>query len=246
MAGEKTFTIILPTYNEEENIAKMVTSLNDMYPDFNILIMDDASKDRTKEIVESLNIEKVRFYVRSSDVRGVTASVSEGITIAGTDLFMCMDSDFQHPLEAAGRLYEEMCKDFDIVVGVRVNRRALGFKRSMGSWMFHILASSVLFIHGKKGSKDIASGLFGGSVELFTKVINEHGDKFEMRGFKLLYDFLRWGPSDVKMGTIKYEFFKREGGTSKVSPRTVYLSFHQCGCVGRFVAWIYKAMFISS
>ena len=244
MAGEKTFTIILPTYNEEENIARMVTALNEMYPDFNILIMDDGSKDRTKEIVESLNIEKVRFVVRDSEVRGVTASVSEGITIAGTDLFMCMDSDFQHPLEAAGRLYEEMCKGFDIVVGIRVNRRALGFKRSMGSWMFHALASSVLFVHGKKGSKDIASGLFGGSVELFTKVIEEHGDKFEMRGFKLLFDFLRWGPSDVKMGEVVYHFEKRAGGKSKVKPMTVYLSFHQCGIVGRFLARIYKAIFI--
>jgi len=244
MAGEKTFTIILPTYNEEENIAKMVTSLNDMYPNFNILIMDDGSKDKTKEIVESLNIEKVRFYSRNAEIRGVTASVSEGITVCGTDLFMCMDSDFQHPLEAAGRLYEEMLKGFDIVVGIRTNRRALGFKRSMGSWMFHLLASSVLFVHRKKGSKDIASGLFGGSVEVFTKVIEEHGDKFEMRGFKLLYDFLRWGPSDVKMGEVVYEFAKREAGSSKVKPMTIYLSFHQCGIVGRFLARIYKAMFI--
>jgi dolichol-phosphate mannosyltransferase len=244
MAGEKTFTIILPTFNEEANIAEMVTTLNKTYPDFQILIMDDGSEDRTKENVESLNIDKVRFVVRDSDIRGVTASVSEGITIAGTDLFMCMDSDFQHPLEAAGRLYAEICKGYDIVVGIRVNRRALGFKRSLGSWMFHILASSVLFVHGKKGSKDIASGLFGGSVELFTEVIREHGDKFEMRGFKLLFDFLRHGPSDVKMGEIVYKFEKRAKGASKVRPMTVYLSFHQCGVVGRFIASIYKAMFI--
>ncbi|MCL2032299.1 MAG: glycosyltransferase [Methanomassiliicoccaceae archaeon] len=243
MAGGKTFTVILPTYNEEENIEKMVVSLRDMYPDFHILIMDDGSTDRTKEIVDALNFENVRFVVRDSDVRGVTASVCDGILIAGTDLFMCMDSDFQHPLEAAGRLYDEMNKDYDLVVGVRVNRRALGFKRSMGSWMFHVLALSVLFVHGKGKTKDIASGLFGGDVGLFSKVIEEQGDKFEMRGFKLLFDFLRNGPSDVKVGEITYEFGKRTGGKSKVNPKIVYLSFHQCGIVGRFFARIYKAMF---
>jgi len=244
MTDGKTCTIVLPTYNEEENIEKMVSSLREMYPDVHILIMDDGSSDRTKELVEALNLENVRFVVRDSEVRGVTASVCDGILLAETDLFMCMDSDFQHPLEAAGRLCAEMNKDYDIVVGVRVDRWALGLKRSLGSWMFHLLASSVLFVHGKKGSKDIASGLFGGDVKLFSKVIKEHGDKFEMRGFKLLFDFLLHAPSEIKMGTIKYKFEKRESGTSKVNPMTVYRSFHQCGMVGRFLAWIYKAMFI--
>ena len=244
MPGGKTFTIILPTYNEEENIGKMVTSLKEMYPDFQILIMDDNSKDRTKEIVDSLHYDNVRFVVRDSDIRGVTAAVCDGIVMSGTDYFMCMDSDFQHPLEAAGRIYAELIKGNDLVVGIRVDRWALGFKRSMGSFAFHYLASSVLFVHGKKGSKDIASGLFGGDVELFSKVINEHGSEFEMRGFKLLFDFMLHAPSDYKMGEIKYEFGKRQGGTSKVSPKVVYLSFHQCGMVGRFLAGIYKALFI--
>ena len=243
MAGGKTFTIILPTYNEEEGIQNMINALRGMYPDFNILIMDDNSTDRTKEKVEELNLEKVRFVVRDSEVRGVTASVCDGILMAGTDYFMCMDSDFQHPIEAPGRLFEEMNKGFDLVIGVRVNRKALGFKRSVGSYAFAVLASSVLFVHGKKRTKDIASGLFGGSVEVFSDVINKEGSKFEMRGFKLLFDFLRNGPSDVKVSEITYEFSERAAGSSKVSPKVIYLSFHQCGVVGRFFAGFYKVIF---
>ena len=243
MAGGKTFTIILPTYNEEEGIQNMLRELSSKYPDFNILIMDDNSKDKTKEKVEEMNLEKVRFVERNAEIRGVTASVCDGILLAGTDYFMCMDSDFQHPIEAAQRIYDELNKGFDLVIGVRVNRKALGFKRSMGSYAFATLASSVLFVHGKKRTKDIASGLFGGSVELFSEVINKEGSKFEMRGFKLLFDFLRNGPSDVKLSEITYEFFERAAGTSKVSPKVIYLSFHQCGIVGRFFAGIYKIIF---
>ena len=243
MAGGKTFTIILPTYNEEEGIQDMLNALTSEYPDFNILIMDDNSNDKTKEKVESLNLEKVRFVERNAKIRGVTASVCDGILLAGTDYFMCMDSDFQHPTEAARRIYDELNKGFDLVIGVRVNRKALGFKRSVGSYAFATLASSVLFVHGKQRTKDIASGLFGGSVELFSEVINKEGSKFEMRGFKLLFDFLRNGPSDVKVSEITYEFSERAAGSSKVSPKVIYLSFHQCGIVGRFFAGIYKIIF---
>ena len=48
-------TVVLPTYNEEGNIGRMVTTLREMYPDFYVLVMDDNSKDRTKEIVEGIS-----------------------------------------------------------------------------------------------------------------------------------------------------------------------------------------------
>ncbi len=238
----KTCTIILPTYNEEENIAKMVVMLREMYPDFHILIMDDNSTDRSKELVDTLNYDNVRFVVRDPEDRGLTASTCEGIRIAQTDLFVNMDSDFQHPLESIGRIYDELNKGYDLVIGVRTDRKALGFKRSLGSWLFHVLASSVLFVHGKKRSKDIMSGLFGGDVSIFSQVIEENGDKFEMRGFKVLLDLMRYAPSDINVGEVRYDFGKRQGGESKVNPKIVMLTLNQCGIIGRGVARIYKAL----
>ncbi|MDR2698505.1 MAG: glycosyltransferase [Candidatus Methanoplasma sp.] len=244
MAERRTCTVILPTYNEEANIADMVLSLREMYPDLHILVMDDNSTDRSKELVDALGLENVRFTVRDKDDRGLTASVCEGITIAGTDLFVNMDSDFQHPLEAVGRIYEELNGGCDLVVGIRTDRKALGFKRSAGSWAFHVLASSILFVHGKRRSKDIMSGLFGGDAEIFSKVVTEQGSRFEMKGFKVLFDLMRYAPPDIKTGEITYEFGKRAGGESKVNPRIVHLTLRQCGIVGRFFARIYKALFI--
>jgi len=243
MAEKRTCTVILPTYNEEENIANMVSSLREMYPDFRILVMDDNSTDRSKELVDALNYKNARFFVRDPKDRGLTASTCEGIRIAETDLFINMDSDFQHPLDAVGTIYGELNKGYDLVVGIRADRKALGFKRSAGSWLFHVLASSVLFVHGKRRSKDIMSGLFGGDVAVFSNVIEENGDRFEMKGFKVLFDLMRFAPSDIKVGEIEYNFGKRAGGESKVNPKIVYLTLHQCGIVGRFLARIYKALF---
>lgn len=242
MAEKRTCTVILPTYNEEENIADMVSSLREMYPDFHILVMDDNSSDRSKELVEALNCANVRFFVRAPGDRGLTASTCEGIRIAGTDLFVNMDSDFQHPLEAVGIIYDELNKGHDLVIGVRSDRKALGFKRSAGSWLFHALASSVLFVHGKRRSKDIMSGLFGGDVAVFSDVVKENGNKFEMSGFKVLFDLMRYAPSNIKVGEVTYDFGKRQGGESKVSSKIVYLTLRQCGIVGRFLARIYKAL----
>ena len=51
---EEGCTVVLPTYNEEGNIGKMVSTLREMYPDFHVLVMDDNSKDGTKGIVDAI------------------------------------------------------------------------------------------------------------------------------------------------------------------------------------------------
>ncbi|MDR1954682.1 MAG: glycosyltransferase [Candidatus Methanoplasma sp.] len=242
MAGGRTCTIILPTYDEEENIVRMVVSLREMYPGFRILVMDDNSKDRSKELVDALGLEDVRFVVRDPGDRGLTASVCQGITEAVTDLFVVMDSDFQHPLSSVRQICDRLEEGYDLCIGVRNDRRALGLKRSFGSWVFHFMAAMTLSFHGKKRSKDIMSGLFGGRAELFSKVIKENGGLFEMPGFKVLFDLMRYAPSDINIGEITYEFEKRQGGESKVGPKIVVSTLRQCGVFGRFLAKIYGAV----
>ncbi|MDR0888172.1 MAG: glycosyltransferase [Candidatus Methanoplasma sp.] len=241
MSG-RTCTIILPTYNEEENIANMVTALREAYPDFRILIMDDNSKDRSKELVDALGCDDVTFFVRDPEDRGLSASICQGIIETQTDYFINMDSDFQHPISAVGQVYGNLESGFDLSVGVRNDRVALGFKRWFGSWAFHALASMTLFVHGKKKTKDIMSGLFGGRTEIFREVIVQNSDKFEMKGFKALFDLLKFAPSGIKIGEITYEFGERRGGESKISPKVVASALRQCGLVGRFFARIYVAV----
>jgi len=238
----KTCTIILPTYNEEENIANMITSLRGLYPGFHILVMDDNSTDHSKELVGSLNLPNVKFFVRAPDDRGLTASICQGIVEADTDLFINMDSDFQHPLSAIGPIYDDLCNGSDLCIGIRKDRVALGLKRWLGSWMFHILASATLFFRRKKRTKDIMSGLFGGRTDMFRPVIEENRKDFEMSGFKALFDILKFAPSGIVIGEVPYEFGERHSGSSKISPNIVISTLRQCGPVGRFCAKIYGAI----
>lgn len=239
---ERNCTVILPTYNEEANIVDMVSELRRKYPAFSILIMDDNSTDRSKELVDGLNDRMVRFFVRAKDDRGLSASIFQGITETETEYFINMDSDFQHPTSAVKSLYEELEDGYDLVIGVRENRVALGFTRWAGSWAFHALASMTLFFRGKQGSKDIMSGLFGGRTEMFKEVIAENHDDFEMRGFKALFDLLKFSPKGLKISEVTYDFGERHGGESKISPRIVCSALRQCGPLGRMFARIYGAV----
>lgn len=237
-----TCTIVIPTYNEEKNIVNMAKCIRELYPDFYISFMDDNSTDRSKELVEALNDPKTRIVVRNPDERGLAASVFQGILECGTDYFMTIDCDFQHPPSALGDMYREMEKGCDICIGVRDDRFALGFIRWLGSWAFNMIADSYLFIHGKRCSIDVMSGLIAGRTAVCAPIIKENWNNLEMQGWKVLLDLLKFGPSDLKISNINYKFGKRQEGESHISPRVVYTTFHQCGRVGRFCAKVFAAI----
>ena len=68
MSGDGGCTVILPTYNEEANIGRMVDTLRAMYPDFRVLVMDDNSKDSTQSIVSHNNEEDYYSMDYNGDV----------------------------------------------------------------------------------------------------------------------------------------------------------------------------------
>jgi len=232
-------TVILPTYDEEANIGKMIDCLRKLYPDFHIIVMDDNSTDSTKQIVEDImkKDEKVRIITRDVNDRGLSASIFQGIMETNTEFFINMDSDFQHPLSALKGIYEKLEKGSDLVVGVRRDRTALSsFSRWVGSWAAHMLAVFTLKMHGKKTTKDVMSGLFGGKTELFQNVIREFHSNFEMRGFKALFDLMKYAPDHIDISEEMFEFGERQGGKSKISTNIVFSILRQCDGWGRFLA----------
>ena len=235
-----TCTVVIPTYNEEKNIVNMAKAIRELYPDFYIMFMDDNSTDSSKQLIEELGDPKTRLVTRDPAKRGLAASVFQGILECGTDYFMTIDCDFQHPPSALQGLYDEMEKGCDICVGTRVNRFALGFVRWAGSWAFNIFADLYLIWHGKKFTADVMSGLIAGRTDVCSKILTENWDGLEMKGWKVLLDLLKYGPKDLKISKSMYEFGKRAAGESHINPMVVVRTWNQCGCFGRFLAKIYR------
>ncbi|MEA4977277.1 MAG: glycosyltransferase [Methanomassiliicoccaceae archaeon] len=234
--GDSSCTVILPTYKEAGNIQKMAMRLRELYPDFFILIMDDNSGDGSKELIDDLNDPMIKFIERDPDDRGLSASIFQGITEAGTEFFINMDSDFQHPPEAVGPAYKRLLNGADLCVGIREDRTALSPVRWLASWGAHFMAAMTLWLRDKKKSGDIMSGFFGGRTELYQSVILAYGAEMDKKGFKALFDLLKFGPSEINIGEIAFVFGKREAGESKLNKTVILSVLRQCEPFGKLMA----------
>tara|TARA_Y100000310_G_C20694831_1_gene824871 strand:+ start:1124 stop:1888 length:765 start_codon:yes stop_codon:yes gene_type:complete len=95
----KEVSVILPTYNEEEGIKRMIDSiietLNGRYQ-FEVIIVDDNSKDKTPEIIDSYDKDYVVALHRYQE-KGIFSALQDGIKAARSNVVVIMDADFSHP-----------------------------------------------------------------------------------------------------------------------------------------------------
>ncbi len=229
-------TIVIPTFNEERNIANIARAIRAEYPDYRILFMDDNSTDRSRQEVEALDDPLVTFHVRDPDARGLGASVLQGFEIAETDYAICMDCDFQHPVSALGGIVEQMDAGADLCVGWRTSRMSMGPKRALGSELVELYCKVFFKIHGKQTTKDMMSGLFGIRCDVFRPIIRGNWDSFELRGWKVLMDLLKHADRQVDIRYIRYDFGTRAEGESHLNPKVPIMTFHQLWGFGRFTA----------
>ncbi len=71
---------------------------------------------------------------------------------------------------------------------------------------------------------------------IFQKVIAKDGAKFERKGFKVLFDLLKFAPRDIKVGESLFTFNARRGGESKLNSRIILSILRQCGVGGKIAA----------
>lgn len=121
--------VIIPTYNERNNVEKMVETLADIFPqikdhDLHALFVDDTSPDQTYEVVA----EKAKKYpwvhlLVNKEKQGLGAAYAAGMQYAmkdlGADYFMEFDCDFQHAPSDIPRLVAEIDGGYDYIIGSR-------------------------------------------------------------------------------------------------------------------------------
>jgi len=102
MTQSRCVDIIVPTYQEVQNIPRLLECLGSVRSssglDLRVLFMDDDSRDGSHELVLSLGLPWVKLVTREAD-RGLSAAVLDGIARARCDLVVVMDADLSHPPE---------------------------------------------------------------------------------------------------------------------------------------------------
>jgi len=122
----RMLSIVVPTYNEKGNMEPLLTgltkTLDEAGIEFEVIIMDDNSPDGTAEEVERLKkagMTRVRCVVRKEN-RGLSPAVIDGYKECRGGVWLVMDADLSHPIEAVPRIYRRIVDDgADICVGSR-------------------------------------------------------------------------------------------------------------------------------
>lgn len=110
--------IVIPAFNEEKNIFNTVSELTEICPQFDYLVVNDGSIDRTSKICR-----RNRFHVLDLPVNlGLSDAIQSGMRYAelhGYDAVVQFDGDSQHRPEYIAKMLEEMERGYDIVIGGR-------------------------------------------------------------------------------------------------------------------------------
>jgi len=212
-------SIIIPTYNESQNILNVLKSIGDIIPK-NIfteaIVVDDNSPDGTGKIVEDYlkNVKKIAGYtidvIHRTTKNGLSSAILSGIQRATGDTIVVMDSDLSHPPQIIPKMIDALKKyQCDMVVASRyiTGGQINGWNKKRK------LLSKVATMIAKKGlgvkTNDPMSGFFA-----FKKGILK-GLNFDAIGFKILLEILV-KKRELSVKEIPYTFQNRTFGSSKL------------------------------
>jgi dolichol-phosphate mannosyltransferase len=120
MSKRRDLSIIIPTYNEEKNISRLIKYLveNIIEWDYEIIIVDDDSTDDTPKIIDKLAMSDRIITLHRKGIKGIFSAIKDGIILSNNDIVVIMDADFSHPPEIIPKLLKYI-KDYDIVSASR-------------------------------------------------------------------------------------------------------------------------------
>ncbi|MGQ9569837.1 MAG: glycosyltransferase family 2 protein [Thermodesulfovibrionales bacterium] len=142
-----TLSIVIPLFNEEENITilykKLKENLDPLGKEYEILFVDDGSTDRTLSILEEIQLRDKKVIILSLRRNfGQTAAFAAGFDFARGDVIITMDGDLQNDPADIPKLLE-LIKDNDLVSGWRKKRKDPFFSRRLPSLVANWLISNV-------------------------------------------------------------------------------------------------------
>ena len=145
-------SIIVPVYNEQENVERLheeiSEALSDYKGNYEIIIIDDGSKDQTPDLLKGLLKKDPHLIaIFLSNNFGQTAAMSAGFDKSLGDIIITLDGDLQNNPKDIQRLLQLMDKGFDVVSGRRKKRKDPFINRKLPSWIANHLISWVTGVH---------------------------------------------------------------------------------------------------
>jgi dolichol-phosphate mannosyltransferase len=223
--SEAKLSIVVPTYNESNNIVRMLDSIAETLSAYNgaeIIVVDDNSPDGTAEMAKShakilSGKKKIRVeIIRRKAKSGLSSAIVKGVQSATGDFLVIMDGDFSHPPQIIPSIVQALQdSNYDIVIASRYVKGGsiIGwpFKRRLMSKGATKIARYGLGIE----VKDPVSGFFAFRRDII------NGIKFDAIGYKMLLEILV-KTKGARVKEIPYTFTNRRIGNSKLDAGVMF------------------------
>ncbi len=221
--GENQVSVIIPTFNESENICNVLESIKKHLPKTQLeaIVIDDNSPDGTGTIVEEYvkSMKNIAGYsisvIHRKAKNGLSSAILDGLKKSTGDTVVVMDSDLSHPPQIIPKMLDTLKQtQCDIVVASRYVTGG-----AINGWTIkRKLMSKIATKIAKKGlgvaANDPMSGFFA-----FRRKITD-GLKFDAIGYKMLLELLV-KTKGVQVEEIPYTFTDRKFGSSKLDTSTI-------------------------
>tara|TARA_B100001540_G_C15677398_1_gene583159 strand:+ start:11 stop:961 length:951 start_codon:yes stop_codon:yes gene_type:complete len=208
-------SVIIPILDEEENLKKLITRLNlvlkENQTSFEIIAVDDGSKDNSLKILKSLINEYEFLKVVTFKInQGQTAAIMAGIEYSSGEIIIPIDADLQNDPKDITKLLKKLNQGYDVVSGWRKNRKDSFFSRTLVSMIANWLISKV---------SGVKLHDYGCTLKAYRKEILENVKLYgEMHRFIPIY--ARW--QGGKVTEIEVNHFPRISGKSKYGMSRIF------------------------
>jgi len=212
--------VVVPTYNEAENLPRLAERLMALSPEIHLLVVDDGSPDGTGDLADGIAANEPRVSVlHRTGKRGYSAASKEGLArclAEGFELVATMDADLSHDPEVLPLLAATVSNGADVAIG---SRYVTGGKLEVDWGPMRRAVSQAGSAYARlmvgTGTRDCTSGFRCYRAATLKRIPFE---QFESEGYSFLIELLAWlNDLDATIVELPITYVDRVHGSSKIS-----------------------------
>lgn len=217
-----TVTIVIPVFNEANNINKLVNSVNIALKDsknWNILFVDDGSTDETLQILESVSDFNSNIKFIKITHSGFAEALKTGFKTANSDIIVTMDGDNTHDPKDIPKLLEGI-EGADLVIGSRYVSG--GGMENVPQWrrIISVVANTLFKFFARVHVKDVTGGFRCIRKDVLKKI------QLESNGFEIQVEMtIKAIKEGFNVVEVPIRLSSREVGESKFSLKNEFLGY---------------------
>ena len=236
MVPNKLVSVVIPAFNESENIVKICSELGEVFSklkySYEIILVADGCTDNTMEIIEALiSTNNNIFFIEFSRNFGHQLALKAGLDYAKGDCVISMDCDLQHPPGLIPELLTKWEEGFEVVYTIRLEDKKLPLGKKISSRLFYKTLNSLSNVELETGSADFR--LLDSKV--VSVIRNFHENEPFLRGL------FKW--IGFKQTSIMFMPNARHSGKSKYSVQKM-IKFALQGVTSFSIKPLYAAIYL--